>query len=76
MSMLDYSLLFMVFSFAGVWVLLCPGPVLDYFPGVGIRDTLMVYNAHLFLLQFYVGSFRGLMLGGFQGVRCPGCHSV
>jgi hypothetical protein len=30
-----------------------PGAVLDYFPGVWIKELHMVHDAHLFILQFH-----------------------
>jgi hypothetical protein len=36
MSVLDYSLMFMFFSFAGGGDSVCPEAVLEYFPGSGV----------------------------------------
>jgi hypothetical protein len=61
-SVLDYSLLFIFFSFA-VGGSVCPGAVLDYFPGMGwvrggwVRDPHVVCDDYLFLLQSHTGNF-------------------
>jgi hypothetical protein len=59
MLVLDYSPLFMTFSFAGVGGSVHPGVALDYFPGVWgwVGELHMVNNAHLYLLQFHTGRF-------------------
>jgi hypothetical protein len=60
---LDYSSMFMFFSFAGGvgYGSVCPGAALDYFPqGMGRR----VHDAHLFFLQFHASS---LMTGSGIG---------
>jgi hypothetical protein len=53
---LDYSLLFMLFSFVGVGSA-CPGAVLDYVPGWWVRELQAVHYTHLFILQIHTSSF-------------------
>jgi hypothetical protein len=47
----------MFFSFAGVGNSVCPGAMLDYFPGELVGESHVVCDAYLFILQFHASSF-------------------
>jgi hypothetical protein len=83
LSVLDYSLLFMLFSFFVGW----GEAVLDYFPRQWVGESHVVCDAHLLILQIHASSFEtswweklcgvgrnGAVWGGFPQVRGPGCH--
>jgi hypothetical protein len=68
MSLFDYSLLFMAFSFAGGGVSVHPGAVLDYIPRVGgwVGQPQEVHDAHLYVLQFHAGSLEPTVMVSFR----------
>jgi hypothetical protein len=58
MSVLNYSFLFMLFSFVGGGGSVCPGAGLGYVPGRWVGESLVVCDAHLFILQVHARSFE------------------
>jgi hypothetical protein len=49
--MLDYSLLFMLFSFVAEGGSVCPGAMLDYVSRGWVGESRVVDDAHLFILE-------------------------
>jgi hypothetical protein len=58
-SAVGVRLQFAVYVFQFCWLggLVCPGAALDYFPGVWVGESHVVFDAHLFVLQFHTCSF-------------------
>jgi hypothetical protein len=53
----------MFFSFAGGQRFSLPWAVLDYFPSRLVRESCMVHDAHLFILQLHSRRFRDCWWG-------------
>jgi hypothetical protein len=86
---LDYSSLFMFFSFAGGGSSVCLGAVLDYYPREWVGELHMVNYAHLFFCSFTQATLEpaggeklppfiqcDVMKRSFPWARGLGCYRV